>query len=228
MAQDMLLRFSRVCFLSGTTKLLEDVSFEICANERVALTGGILAGKSLILQLAMGLARPNSGTVDGSATQRSHHCGIVFDTISLLEEQSLRSNLRYFGMLYGMWGRTLKRRIEEVAEGLGATEILGARVTELERPQLRLADLARALIHRPRLLLIDEHIMARGSRGDEAMIGRLLESPLSEDLALLFARRHPPESGLVPRLLTLKDGSIAWNGSHHAESRAGERRCLQA
>lgn len=212
MAQDMLLRFREVRVFSGTRKLLDDVSFEIGSGERAALTGGPLAGKSLILQLAMGLARPNSGTVDGSAARQSNHLGVVYDTISLLEEQSVRGNLRYFGALYGLFGRALNRRIDEVAEGLDASDLLGIRANDLDIPQLRLADFARALIHRPRLLLIDEHSLARGRREDEVLIDRLMASPLSEGLAILIARRHPPQSKLFSRMMFLEDGRIARDG----------------
>jgi energy-coupling factor transporter ATP-binding protein EcfA2 len=82
MAQDTLLRSRRVCVLSRTAKLLEDVSFEIGEGERAALTGGPLAGKSLILQLAIGIARPSSGCIDGCATRRSCDCGVVLDAVS--------------------------------------------------------------------------------------------------------------------------------------------------
>lgn len=223
MAQDTLLRFQRVCVLSGKTRLLEDVSFEITAGERVALTGGPLAGKSLILHLAIGLARPSSGCIDGSAIQRSSSFGVVLDTVSLLEEQTVRGNLRYFGMLFGMWGRSLKRRIEEVAEGLGAFDLLGARVTDLDMPQLRLADFARAMIHRPRLLLIDEHRFGPKCREEEEVMARLLASPIAEDLAMLIARRHPPETQLVSRLLAIQDGQIACDGPFQTEVGFGQQ-----
>jgi ABC-type multidrug transport system ATPase subunit len=212
MAQDRLLRFQRVFVLSGKTQILADVSFEIGTAERVALIGGPLSGKSLILQLAIGLARPSSGSIDGSAIQRSKCSGVIFDTVSLLEELTVRGNLRYFGMLYGMWGRALKRRIEEVAEGLGASDLLGARVTDLDIPQLCLADIARALIHHPRLLLIDEHRSGLEHHEDEALMARLLASPLAEGLAVLIARRQPPRTPSVSRQLFIEDGRIARDG----------------
>ncbi len=221
MAQDMLLRFQSVCFSCGPSSRLDKVSFEIGSGERIALTGGPLSGKSLMLHLAVGLVRPSSGCIDGPSTERSNHAGVVFDTVSLLEELTLRGNLRYFGMLYGMWGRTLKRRIEDVAEGLGATALLGRRVIELDLQHLRLADIARAVIHRPRLLLIDEY-RCRLERGqDDDVVDRLLNSPLSDGMAVVIARRRPPESRQISRMLLLDGGRLARDVSVHSEARSG-------
>jgi ABC-type multidrug transport system ATPase subunit len=219
----MLLRFQSVCFQCGTTKLLDDVDFEISNDERIVLTGGPLSGKSLILHLAVGLVRPSSGRIDGLSTERSNHAGVVFDTASLLGELTLRRNLRYFGMLYGMWGRMLKRRIDEVAEGLGATGILGRRVSDLDLRDLCIADIARAVIHRPRLLWIDECHFGPDRARDDEVVKRLLTSGLSDGMAVVIVRRRPPETDKVLRMMKMDGGRLVCDGPLQAEAGAGQR-----
>lgn len=146
----------------GTVRALRDFTLRIEPGEVFGLLGPNGAGKSTAIGIALGLVRPDSGTItiagEGSprdpATRRS--IGAAPQAIALYDELSGRENLRYFGRLQGLAGATLTRRVDEVLDEVGLLPRARDRVLGYSGGMKRRLNLAAAIVHDPPILLLDE------------------------------------------------------------------------
>lgn len=117
------------------------------------------SGKTTLLRLVAGLTRPSRGLVlvDGQKPYTIHArsiMGVVLHHSLLYDELSVRENLVYYARLYGL--ESYKPEEDPIVEGLGLDRFLDARVGELSFGWRKRANIARALLHKPRILVVDE------------------------------------------------------------------------
>lgn len=147
----------------GRAPALDAVSFTVEAGRFTALLGPNGAGKSTLFALATGLLRPQAGHIlvhghdlaqkPGPALARM---GVVFQQPTLDLDLTVAQNLRYFACLHGIPGSEAERRIETELTRLDLYERRHETVRRLNGGHRRRAEIARALLHRPDLLLLDE------------------------------------------------------------------------
>ncbi len=147
----------------GPTTALAGVSFQAEAGELFGLLGPNGAGKTTLLSIVSCLLEPGSGEVrilGRRASTRDRDLrrmiGIVPQELAIYGELNARENLHFFGSLYGLRGATLQRRIDEVLAAVGLTDRAGERVEGFSGGMKRRLNLGAALVHEPRLLLLDE------------------------------------------------------------------------
>lgn len=147
----------------GRRTALEDVSFSLPPGRFCALLGPNGAGKSTLMAVLSGLIRPRPGVVTvagqdmGRAPRRAlAGIGVVFQQPTHDPDRSVAANLRYFAALQGLGRAEAELRIAESLARLGMAERAGEKVGRLNGGHRRRMEIARALIHRPRLLLLDE------------------------------------------------------------------------
>jgi sodium transport system ATP-binding protein len=164
----------------GTVQALGGVSFTARDGQITALLGPNGAGKTTLLRTLVGLLRRDHGTIaiDGVDPEKDPmavraNIGFLTDQFGLYERLSTREYLAYFGELNGMAGAPLRARIDEVSELLAMDDILERRSKGFSQGQRIKVALARALLHRPRHLLLDEP-----SRGLDVMSTRALRHAL--------------------------------------------------
>ena len=147
----------------GDVKAVQDLSFSVKEGELFAFLGVNGAGKSTTINILCGQLRKNSGTVmicgtdldrDPDAVKSS--LGVVFQGSVLDKELSVWDNLISRGALYGIERKELKERIGELAELLEFGDLLKRPLGKLSGGQRRRIDIARALLHRPKILILDE------------------------------------------------------------------------
>lgn len=145
------------------TAALADVSFRVEPGELFGLLGPNGAGKTTLLSIAAGLLAATSGTAEvfGQVVSPSNRdlrrlVGIVPQEIALYGELSARENLEFFGKLYGLGGAELRRRSGELLDAVGLADRAGDRVGTFSGGMKRRLNLGVALMHGPRLLLLDE------------------------------------------------------------------------
>lgn len=145
----------------GSFTALAGVSFAVRGGEIVALLGPNGAGKTTASRIIAGILAPTDGDaiVDGvsvraNADQVRAHCGLVTDSPALYERMSLRSYLTYFAQLYEVPSRAT--RIADLVELLGLTDVVDRRLASFSRGMKQKAAIARALVHEPPVLLLDE------------------------------------------------------------------------
>lgn len=147
----------------GETVALQDVSFTIAPGSLFGLLGPNGGGKTTLFRILSTLLRPSEGTArvfgfDTTAepAQVRRHLGVVFQTTALDDTLTVHENLRVHGALYGLHGGALERRIDTLLEVFDLADRRHARVKTLSGGLQRRTDLARGLLHQPRLLLLDE------------------------------------------------------------------------
>jgi sodium transport system ATP-binding protein len=165
----------------GAVQALGGVSFTARDGHITALLGPNGAGKTTLLRTLVGMLKRDHGTIaiDGVDPERDPlavrvNIGFLTDQFGLYERLSTREYLAYFGELNGMGGSGLRRRIDEVSEMLAMDDILERRSKGFSQGQRIKVALARALLHRPRHLLLDEP-----TRGLDVMSTRAVRQALA-------------------------------------------------
>ncbi|UQX03553.1 ABC transporter ATP-binding protein [Streptomyces sp. RerS4] len=139
------------------------MTLDIAEGEVVGLIGHNGAGKTTLMSLVAGLLRPDAGEIEVLGTSPARdprrarlRLGLAPQELGVYPPLTVRQNLRFFAELAGLRRREIARRIEEVAEPLGLADLLERRVARLSGGEQRRVHTALALLHRPRLLLLDE------------------------------------------------------------------------
>ena len=193
----------------GSRAALSEVSLTVPEGGFVALLGPNGAGKTTLFSVATGLYANQSGAVSvfGHDIRTSPAgalalTGVVFQARTLDGDLSIRQNLVYHAALHGIRGRAAMPRIIELLGRVGMRERLDERVRTLSGGQARRVEIARALVHAPRLLLLDEPTVGLdlASRSDVVHIVRDLV--VDERLSVLWATHifdevHPGDEVVV-------------------------------
>ena len=165
----------------GSVQALGGVSFTARDGHITALLGPNGAGKTTLLRTLVGMLKRDHGTiaVDGHDPERDPMAvrasiGFLTDQFGLYERLTTREYLTYFGELNDLGGSALRRRIDEVSEMLAMDDIMERRSKGFSQGQRIKVALARALLHRPRHLLLDEP-----TRGLDVMSTRAVRHALS-------------------------------------------------
>jgi ABC-2 type transport system ATP-binding protein len=160
---DPLLRIVDLHKSYGRTKALDGVSFDVHSGELFGLLGPNGAGKTTLLSIVSCLLEPTAGEVyvlgrKVSARQRSlrNLIGIAPQELAVYGELTARENLAFFGSLYGLSGPSLADRVAHVLEAVGLADRADERVDRFSGGMKRRLNLGAALVHEPKLLLLDE------------------------------------------------------------------------
>jgi ABC-2 type transport system ATP-binding protein len=196
---------------------LHEVSFSVAPGERVALLGPNGGGKSTLLRLACGLLPVQRGTLrvwgrPAGAAERSE-VGVVFQAPSLDPHLDVRRNLRWLARLYGVDRARAARRVDEALARAGLTERAGDLVRTLSAGLRRRVDLCRALLHEPRLLLLDEPTVGLDPGARAAFLDLLLERRSDRPLTILMSTHLVDEADRLDRVLLLHQGRLVADGA---------------
>jgi ABC-2 type transport system ATP-binding protein len=203
-------------FAYGDRRALEGVSFEVAPGEVFGFLGPNGSGKSTLFKLLSTIVAPQQGraTVLGldlgtQAAAIRARIGVVFQSPAVDRKLTVRENLRYAGMLLGVPGRDLGARIDEV---LGATRLgdrAGDLVGELSGGLRRRVEIAKCLLGRPSVVLLDEASTGLDPAARADMWTALRSQP---GLTVLFTTHLLDEAAAAERLLLLDQGRIVAAG----------------
>jgi ABC-2 type transport system ATP-binding protein len=147
----------------GAVRALDGVSFDVGAGEIFGLLGPNGAGKTTLLSIITCLLEPTAGEarILGRVVRRGdrdlrRHIGIVPQELAIYGELSARENLLFFGGLYGMHGADLESSVDDILRAIGLEDRGRQRAGTFSGGMKRRLNLGAALVHRPRLLLLDE------------------------------------------------------------------------
>ena len=138
----------------GPVVALDNVSFMLAPGQTLAIFGPNGAGKTTLVKVLAGLIRPQRGTVRVDGGRRA--IGWIGHESHLYDHLTVRENLLFWASLYGVPAAAREARAAGVAERLGLADRVGRPVWSLSRGLAQRAAIARALIHDPRVLLLDE------------------------------------------------------------------------
>jgi putative ABC transport system ATP-binding protein len=204
----------------GTVHALDGVSLEIARHEFVAITGPSGCGKSTLIHLLAGLDHPTAGTifVDGLALQsaddnaltqfRRRQVGLVFQFFNLLPTMNVRENVSLPLLLQGVSPAESEKRAEELLGLVGLTKRADHFVHQLSGGEQQRTAIARALVHRPALLIADEPTGNLDS-ASAASVMQLLAKIGSEALTTLIVVTHSDEvARTASRRIDMRDGKV--------------------
>ena len=147
----------------GRIEAVADISFAAADGRITGLLGPNGAGKTTTLRMLYALLKPDRGRVqiDGIDTQRDsegarRRLGVLPDSRGLYKRLSARENIEYFGQLHGLRGAELKIRTDALIEALGLSDIEHRRTEGFSQGQRVKTAIARALVHAPQNILLDE------------------------------------------------------------------------
>ncbi len=204
----------------GDHTVLPGLDLEIPAGELFALLGPNGSGKSTLFRILTTLSKPDSGEVlvggfDVVKQSADVRCaiGVVFQSPSLDKKLTVRENLAYGGALYGLHGKELRTRSEALLEALRLGEKRDALVETLSGGQQRRTEIAKCLLTRPSILLLDEPStgLDPAARRDLWTLIRTLRS--ERPMTVVFTSHLMDESADADRVGILNAGRLAAVGS---------------
>jgi ABC-2 type transport system ATP-binding protein len=199
----------------GEREALRDVTFSVAQGERLALLGPNGSGKSTLLRILATLLRPSSGgaaiqghDVAGDPAAVRRCLGTAFQSPSLDGKLTVTENLRFQGYLFGLSGRELAARIALLLERFGLTERARERAEALSGGMKRRVELAKTLLHRPAVLLLDEPSTGLDPAARREFWELLIGYQREAELTVVVATHLLDEADRCGRVALLHEGRL--------------------
>src|SRR5215213_7721189 len=203
----------------GARMVLGDVSFAVKHGTFVALLGLNGAGKSTLFSLVTRLFGIQAGRISifghdiGIAPGEALRLlGVVFQPRTLDLDLSVRQNLLYHAALHGIVRREASLRSHEVLTRIGLDDRAGSKVRDLSGGQMRRLEIARALLHRPRLLLLDEATVGLDVKARADILNHVRQLVTEQGISVLWATHLFDEVGSNDDLVVLHQGRVLAQG----------------
>jgi ABC-2 type transport system ATP-binding protein len=204
----------------GDLVAVDDVSFRICPGETYGLLGPNGAGKTTTISMVAGLLERNAGQVliDGQPMTTTSVgvkalCGYVPQEVAVYPDLTGRENLRFFASLYGMRGARAHRRVEEILDTIGLRARGGDQVKKYSGGMQRRLNIGIGLLHRPRLLILDEPTVGVDPQSRNAIL-ESVESLASQGMAVLYTTHYMEEAQrLCDRVGIIDQGRLQAEGT---------------
>jgi ABC-2 type transport system ATP-binding protein len=213
------LAISKVSHSYGSRRALIDVDFTVAPASFTALLGLNGAGKSTLFSLVTRLFGIQTGRIGifghdiGRAPSEALRLlGVVFQPRTLDLDLSVVQNLLYHAALHGIGRREAKSRSEDVLARIGLTERAGSKVRDLSGGQMRRLEIARALLHRPRLLLLDEATVGLDVKARADILNHVRQLVTEQGIGVLWATHLFDEIAPTDNLVILHQGQILAQG----------------
>jgi ABC-2 type transport system ATP-binding protein len=191
---------------------LRGIDLDVPAGQTVALLGPNGSGKSTLIKIVCGLYAPDSGHVEVFGTRRPaairRQVSVVFQFDGLDRHLTVHENLRDQAALYGIPRREAKARIDRELRRAGLADRRRSPVKTLSRGLARRADLARATLHRPRLLMLDEPTVGLDPVAREAFLAQLLDRADGGGHVVLLCTHLVDEAERCDRVVLLHEGRV--------------------
>lgn len=203
----------------GDKTALDGIDLEIRSGEMVALLGPNGAGKSTLMQLLTGLFVADQGSIRvlghdmrTEATRALASLGVVFQQFALDLDLSVRANLLFHTDLHGLPRRLALGRIVEALEAVGLAGDAARPVRALSGGNRRKVELARAMLHRPRLLLMDEATVGLDPVSRRQLTQAVVDLCCQHGVAALWTTHLVDEVAQADRVLVLHRGRVRFDG----------------
>ncbi len=194
---------------------VDHVSFEVQEGEIFSLLGPNGAGKTTLISMLSGILTPTEGdaTIGGYSIRREplaakRLIGVVPQEVALYPTLTARENLRFWGSMYGLRGRELRARVEEALELVGLRERANDRVERFSGGMKRRLNIAAGLLHRPRLLFLDEPTVGIDPQSRRRILDMVKEFN-AQGMTILYTTHYMEEAEeLSHRIAVMDHGHI--------------------
>ena len=203
----------------GVRQALIDIGFAVAPASFTALLGLNGAGKSTLFSLItrlFGIQRGRIGIFGHDIAQAPGEAlrllGVVFQPRTLDLDLSVTQNLLYHAALHGIARRDARERSREVLARIGLADRAGSKVRDLSGGQMRRLEIARALLHRPRLLLLDEATVGLDVKARADILNHVRQLVTEQGISVLWATHLFDEIGSNDDLVVLHQGRVLAQG----------------
>lgn len=204
----------------GDVKAVRDLSFNVKKGELFAFLGINGAGKSTTINIMCGQLSKDSGKIvidgtdlDSDIIQIKSRLGVAFQSSLLDSSLSVYDNLQSRAALYGITGADFKKRLAELAEQFDFSELLKRPVGKLSGGQRRKIDIARALINRPKVLILDEPTTGLDPQTRRTLWDIISFLRKSENMTVFLTTHYMEEAADADYVVILDKGSIVAKGT---------------
>ena len=204
----------------GEVKAVDDLSFRVREGELFAFLGINGAGKSTTINMMCGQLSKDSGSIvidgqelDGNVDSVKRELGVVFQSSVLDSALSVRDNLESRAALYGITGEAFRERLAELAGLLGFEDLLKRPVGKLSGGQRRRIDIARALFHKPKILVLDEPTTGLDPQTRRILWDVVSSLRRSENMTVFLTTHYMEEAGKADYVVIIDSGRISAEGT---------------
>jgi sodium transport system ATP-binding protein len=204
----------------GKVKAVRGISFKVRDGEITGLLGPNGAGKTTTLRMLYSLLPPDEGeiridglnpTKDAMAIKRT--LGVVPDSRGLYTRMSARENVAYYGQLHGMSAKDINTGIEELVETLDMADFIERRTEGFSQGQRVKVAIARAMIHRPQTVMLDEPSNGLDVMSTRALRRYILSLKNAGHSVILSTHIMQEVAALCDRIVIIANGQIAADGT---------------
>ena len=204
----------------GSVKAVQDLSFRVKKGELFAFLGLNGAGKSTTISIMCGQLPKDGGRVeingknlDENPDKIKRELGVVFQNSVLDKPISVRENLKTRAALYGICGEAFEKRMAELTEIFELGEILNRPIGKLSGGQKRRVDVARALLHKPSILILDEPTTGLDPQTRKTVWNIIDSLRKSENMTVFLTTHYMEEAADADYIVILDSGRIAAEGT---------------
>ena len=220
MPTDTIIEISDLCKSFGEVNAVQNLSFKVKKGELFAFLGVNGAGKSTTINIICGQLAKDSGSVrvndldiDKDQAQIKGALGVVFQNSLLDSALSVYDNLQSRASLYNITGDNFKSRLDELSELLQFKDILNRPIGKLSGGQRRRIDFARALIHKPDILLLDEPTTGLDPQTRKLLWKVISDLREKENLTVFLTTHYMEEATDADYIVILNAGKISAQGT---------------
>lgn len=215
-----IIKIDHLCKNFGDVKAVSDLSFRVKEGELFAFLGINGAGKSTTINIMCGQLAKDSGNIviDGHDLDKSvdiikSELGVVFQNSVLDSALSVYDNLESRAALYNISGEAFKKRLSALAKMLDFEDLLKRTVGKLSGGQRRRIDIARALLHEPKILILDEPTTGLDPQTRKTLWNVISELRKNENMTVFLTTHYMEEAAEADYVVILDSGKISAEGT---------------
>lgn len=215
-----LIKIERLYKSFGDVTAVNDLSFKVKRGELFAFLGVNGAGKSTTINVICGQLKKDGGSVeicgtslDENADEIKRKIGVVFQFSALDKDLSVKENLESRAALYGIHGEEFKKRLAVLADNLAFKDFLNRPIGKLSGGQRRRVDVARALIHDPEILILDEPTTGLDPQTRNALWNFISDLRTKNGTTVFLTTHYMEEAADADYVIILNKGKIAAEGT---------------
>ena len=215
-----IIEINKLCKSFGEVRAVQELSFRVKKGELFAFLGVNGAGKSTTINIMCGELSKDSGSIliDGVDTDRDaqsikQKIGVVFQSSVLDASLSVYDNLESRAALYGITGNTFKERLSKLSELLEFKDLQKRTLAKLSGGQRRRIDVARALLHGPKILILDEPTTGLDPQTRKTLWRVINDLRREEDMTVFLTTHYMEEAADADYVVIIDSGKIAAEGT---------------
>ena len=219
--QDVI-RIENLCKNYGDVKAVQNLSFKVKKGELFAFLGVNGAGKSTTISAMCGTLEKDGGKIiiggvdiDENPDGIKRSIGVVFQSSILDKSLSVRDNLEHRAALYGILGDEFEKRFSELAELLDFKDFALRAVGKLSGGQRRKIDIARALLHKPQILILDEPTTGLDPQTRSTLWGVVEKLRKEENMTVFLTTHYMEEAADADYVVIIDGGKTVAEGTPH-------------